>query len=681
MQRDLAFKFNYDADEPMLGQPCWRCPTELPNLEGAVIIALDTETYDPHLMERGPGWDIGDGHIIGVSVAVDRNNAWYIPVLNKYNTATGFTIEQVIDWVTSSFTDNTVMVGANLTYDVGWLTHHGAKLDCSLFDVQFAAALLDEHAESYSLDALAYNYGLGGKLSTELYEWCSRQFGGPPDGSQRKHMHEAPLRLVGPYAEADAYLPLEIMERQYAALEEEDLFTVADLEHDLIPMMIAMRRRGIRVNMKARDELSDYIAERLTVSRKLVREVAGREVNVNAAADIAKVFDAKGWEYPLLEPTEREQAKAKATGVPTKPKPSFKKDWMLAQDNPFAKAVADLKRLDKLRGTFVDGYFSLAHEGRVHSQIHQLRSARGGTVSGRVACSKVNIQNIPSRDPEFGPLIRGLFIPEEGETWASSDYSQIEYRFLAHYARGQGADAVRAKYNSDPSTDFHQHICDQTGMARKPAKCLSFGLCYGSGAAKVAEQMGCSLEHAREFRQQYFDEAPFVKTTFDACVSTVSSRGFLFTIMGRRARFPFWEPDAFKFPDEYRDDLKESPLFRTREESDDWVADYFGKQGITNLRGTLSQRAKTYKALNSLLQGSAADLMKKAMLDIWKSGVCDVLGAPLCTVHDELNWSMPETPEGREAVRYAAHIMETSLELKVPARVVTDYGKDWGHLE
>lgn len=673
--KQQPFVFDYDGD---VGSS-WVQPSALPNLSGERVIALDTETYDPCLMERGSGWDIGNGHIIGISVAVNPTDAWYLPVRRKA-CPKGFPLEQLMDWVTATFTKEKTMVGANLIYDAGWLQHHGAVIESSFYDVQFVEALLDEHKQTYSLDSLADHYGFCGKKSNELYDWCSRTFGGLPDGRQRQHMHEAPLNLVGPYAEGDAYLPLQIRDKQRAHVSAQELGRVVDLEHRLIPMLIAMRMRGVRVDMKARDNLAEYIDERLTKAKKIVMSIGGVGFNTNASSDLARVFDANGWEYPLLPPTVKQLAKEKATGIATPIKPSFKKDWLLQQDIPFAKAVADVRRLDKLKGTFVDGYFKLAHEGRIHSSLHPLRTGDYGTVSGRLSSSSPNVQNIPSRDPEFGPLIRGLFLPEEGEEWVSSDYSQIELRMLAHYARGEGATDARRLLNTDLNADFHQMVMDKTGLPRKPAKTVSFSLCYGSGVQNTADLLNCTVEEAVEFRNMHFAGMPFMKATFEACMATASTRGYLFTILGRRARFPHWEPDIFRFPDEHQDDLKELGLFDSRDECDDAVTAYFGKQGITNLRGSQSKRARTYKALNSLLQGSAADLMKQAMVDIWESGVCDTLGAPLITVHDELNWSSPRTTEADEAISEANVLMENAIPITVPVRVETDKGKDWGHL-
>jgi len=771
MQRELSFNYDYDAAEET-----WVAPTELPNLQGSDIIALDTETYDPHLMDKGAGWAFGDGHIVGVSVAVN-NDKWYIPV--KCETVRkGFDIKEVIEWVNRSFTKDTLMVGANLIYDLGWLTYHGAKLNCKMFDVQFAAPLLNEHLRTYALDSIASRYGLEGKDSGDLYRFCAARFGGKACEKQRANIYRAPLRLVGPYAEQDAALPLEIMKHQLIELEEQDLMEVCSMENALIPMLVAMRMRGVRVDMDARNKLSTVMLERKEKASTVIKKVAGYDLNVNAPTELAKVFDAHGWGYPLTDKTQA---------------PSFKVGFLKEHESPFAQAVAEVKRINKLHGTFVDGYFSLAHKGRLHCNLHPLRNDQYGTVSGRFAClpdyvsittdkgkkplsevvvgdkvlthkgnykvvldkwltgtkevyrikltdtrtvdctsnhkiltsegwvslddmvlhpwlraarigkgkiediesigvlpvydmeiegdhsfvandvpvhncSKPNIQNIPSRDPQYGHLIRGLFIPEDGEDWASIDYSAIELRMLAHYAIGTGSEEVRELYNKDPDTDFHQLVMDKTGLPRAPAKTVSFSLCYGSGVANTAELLGCTMDEAKEFRDKHFAGVPFMKATLDECMFRAAKRGWIRTTKGRLARFTEYEPKSYELS-------QELGSFSTKQECMDNIEKY---TKMDNVNESHIKRARTYKALNSLLQGSAADLMKQAMVDIWNSGVLDVVGVPMITVHDELNFSVARTPEAREGMLEIKNIMEKAIKFRVPVRASLDYGKNWG---
>jgi len=605
----------------------WMAPAELPRLDAAKAICIDVESRDPHIMERGPGWATGDGHIVGIAVGTDDGRRWYLPMQHEVG---GGCLDAgvVLRWARDELTrPGQVKVGANLMYDLGWLAAEGVHVPGPYYDVQWAEALLDEHRDSYSLDAIAQDYGLGGKTSDELYRWCADAYGGRVNGKQRANIYRAPACLVGPYAEGDVDLPLRIRELQLPKLEQADLMDLCDLEHRLIPLLLAMRFRGVRIRddwERIRDELRSRI-------------VVPDGVEIWAAASLADYCRARGIEYQLT-----------ATG-----KPSFTKDWLEANLPEIARA----RKLDKAAGTFFDGYMGKAVNGRIHCEFHPLRSDRGGTVSGRFSSSNPNLQNLPSRDPELGPLIRGLFVPDEGCLWAKLDYSQIEYRMLAHYARGRGADDVRDAYQRNPLTDFHSKVSEMSGLERKSAKGLNFSLVYGAGLASTAQTLGVSIEEAEAFRQTFFDEAPFIKFTFDWVARVASRRGYIRSIGGRHHRFPFWEPVG-----------RNNAGYLPREEA---IAKW----------GRRIRRARTHKALNSLLQGSAADIMKMAMVQIWESGVCDVLGAPAITVHDELDFSMPDTPEGREAIKEVKRIMETCVELRVPLVADVEIGPNWADVE
>jgi len=604
----------------------WTPPAELPRLREARVVSIDLETYDPHLQERGPGWATRDGHIVGIAVATEDGGRWYLPMRHEVG---GGNIDPqvVLRWAKDELTrEGQLKVGANLIYDLGWLAAEGVRIPPPYYDVQWAEALLDEHRESYSLDAIAKDYGLGGKDTAELYDWCARAYGGRADHRQRANIYRAPAALVGPYAEQDADLPLRIRERQIPRIRELDLERLLDLEHRLIPLLLAMRFRGVRIRedwRRVRDELR---------ARMQVPE----GVEIWAASSLAAYCERKGISYPRT----------------AKGQPSFTKAWL----EKHLPEIAAARRIDKACSVFFDGYMGKAVNGRIHCEFHPLRGDRGGTVSGRFSSSNPNLQNIPSRDPELGPLIRSLFIPEEGCLWAKLDYSQIEYRLLAHYARGEGADAVREAYRRDPRTDFHARVAEMSGLDRKSAKGLNFGMIYGQGLLTTAQTLGVSVEEAQAFREQYFKDAPFVKFTFDWVSRVASRRGWIRSIGGRYHRFPYWEP------------------------MDAHDAGWLPREQALRKWGHRIRRARTHKALNALLQGSAADIMKMAMVQIWESGVCDVLGAPHLTVHDELDFSMPDTPEGREAIAEVKRIMETCIELQVPLVVDVELGPSWGEV-
>jgi DNA polymerase I-like protein with 3'-5' exonuclease and polymerase domains len=293
----------------------------------------------------------------------------------------------------------------------------------------------------------------------------------------------------------------------------------------------------------------------------------------------------------------------------------------------------------------------------VYGQFHQLKSDDSGTISGRFSSSAPNLENIPARDEELGPLVRSLFEPENGEDWYSDDYSQIEYRGIVHYGIGPSADRCRKMYNEDPKTDFHNMVVDMTGIPRKRAKNINFGKSYGMGVATAAAQMGCTEDEARFFIDQYDREMPFVGELLTRCAGVVEKRGFLTTILGRRARFEMWENKKWSGKGDAC-----LPLAAAQ-----------AKWGVGNIR-----LAGTYRALNRLIQGSAADIFKKALADIWKAGICDVLGAPLNLVHDEVCWSVPKNAVAHKAHDEAVNLMRNVVKLSVPLLVDTESGPNWG---
>ena len=266
-------------------------------------------------------------------------------------------------------------------------------------------------------------------------------------------------------------------------------------------------------------------------------------------------------------------------------------------------------------------------------------------------------------------MIRSLFLPDEGEKWWQFDWSQIEYRLLAHYARGRSGKRLRAQFNADPTIDFHRLCGDMAGLdgsdsyVRKRVKNVNFGVVYGAGGATTAATMGVSLEEGKRFLNRYHDHLPFASKTLEAAMNKAKDNGWIFTLLKRRARFPLWEPKGYSAGRKKRT-VKALPRNLAVQE--------WGEHGI--------QRAYTYSSLNRLLQGSAADLMKQAMVDIWESGVCNIIGSPALTVHDDLNWSAPDTSESLDALREVKHIMENCIKLSVPILADVECGDDWGHL-
>lgn len=615
---------------------------DFPDLTKEKVIAIDVETNDPDLKEKGPG-TYTNGYVVGLAVGVPGRE-WYFPF--KHERGQNLPEQSVKNWALDNLCNGGVKVGANLLYDLEYLHRWGVPVNGRFEDVQVAEPLLDENAFSYALGTLGEKYLGEGKDENALYEYAASQFGGKPTRNQQgKNIWRCPSDIVAPYAMSDVRLPLLILEKQKEAMRLEFLDRVWDLETRLIPLLLAMRQRGVRVDVSGSDALRAELANKLALVQLNINRLCDREVNINAAASIAEAFDGLGIPYPRTEKTG---------------KPSFTKPWLESHAHPVAKLITEARGLGTLISTFLDGYVFGHHvNGRLHTQFNQLRGDEYGTVSGRFSSSNPNLQNIPSRT-ETGKLVRGLFLPEPGEHWYKLDYSQIEPRLVLHFAYGRDeiANRVVEEYQRDPSIDCYnammQHI---PGVSRANVKTIYLGMVYGMGKAKLAASLNMEAEEAAELFELFHQGAPYVNFLSKDLMVKAASRGHICTLSGRRARFVTWESANYK----------EKGLYNSQEEA---------LEEHTNVK-----RAFTYKALNRLIQGSAADVMKKAMLRVHESGVMDVLGAPLLTVHDELDFSVPDSPEGREAIVEARNIMEKCVNTRVPMRVDIEKGDSWGTVE
>lgn len=625
----------------------------LPSLKAAKLISLDVETSDPELKSKGPGVR-RDGRLVGISIAVDEGPNFYLPF--GHSTGNLYDREKVLAWARRELCrPNQPKVGANLLYDLDFLAEAGVNVTGPFFDIQVAEPLLDENRDSFSLDTLAEHY-LGERKKTDRLDDLVEARG--LKGDSRAHIAELPGDFVAEYAEADADLALRVFHAQRARLDEEGLGDLFALETGLVPLLLAMRRRGVRVDKARAEEVRDDLLARLDGAQARLNALAGFAVNVNAAASIKRGFEKFG-----LRP-----------GKTAKGSPSFTHEVLESVDHDFARAVLAARKIEKLVGTFVESAILGTLIGdRIHCQFNQLKSDDSGAVTGRFSSSNPNLQQIPSRDSELAPLIRGLFVPEPGELWGRADYSQIEYRFLAHYGSGRGAEDVREAYRNDPKTDFHAVCAERAKTDRKKAKNLNFAVVYGAGKKKVAAYLGITIAEAEAFLENYHGELPFIRETYRLAAARAERRGYIKTILGRRRRFVFWEASDFAFS-------KKLGVARSRAEIVDRIDAARAEAVEAGERPPKSgvRRAFTYKALNALLQGSSADMTKKAMLDLWGSGVCSVLGPPLLTVHDELDFSVPNTKIGREAFGEAVQIMANTIKLKIPVYVDGGLGENWG---
>lgn len=615
---------------PPIPDTGWTMPAAPPNIPPRVPMAVDCETIDNGLSRGiGPGGVHGDGKIVGVAVAVD-GAAWYFPTAHDLGVNCSWDVHA---WLRDTVPRASLVVGHNLLYDLEWLRAECVDIADAvpLYDTQFAAALLDENAQSYSLDSLATAAFGEGKLGDELYTWLARWLGGEPTRKgQGASIGRAPPVLVGPYAEQDAALTLRLYQHQRPQLLAQ-VKDIAALEFGLLPLLLEMRFQGVRVDEQRAAEARQRMVDERDRAIAELSAMSSRAVDIWTSDSAGEALARCGVDVPRT-----------AGGAY-----SLRQAWLKQQKHPAADLLVRARERDKLIGTFLDGYIlNAARAGRVHAQFHPLKSDDGGTVSGRFSSSGPNLQNIPARNEYARRALRGAFIPEDGHEWHALDYSQIEYRLLAHHAVGAGADIIRARYNADPSTNYHKAttalIHEKTGLLidHTHTKNVNFGLAYGMGQTALADFLGLPHEEAQNLFAAYHEALPFVRETYDAADRNARRHGFVRTFAGRVCRFPFFENRNGELVREHR------PGYR---------------------------RAGTHKALNRILQGGAADIMKYAMLAIWREFRRSLV--PLVTVHDELGFSRPaDDPD----IRRVEALMVQCVRLSVPLRVASTHGATWG---
>lgn len=635
---------------PPIPDTGWKPPTEFPNIVDAPWIAIDCETWDPDMATCGPGWARGRGHIVGVSVCTNQG-AWYFPIRHTVQSELNLDPDLVLRWLKYSLSGRQPKIGANLIYDVGWLRQEGITVNGPLYDVQYAEALLDE-TQRLSLELLGWKYLKRGKTTDLLKEWIQSYYG-TGEKRWRKDIFRSPPSLVGHYAEDDARMPYQILMQQWPLLQSRGLLQLFEMECRLMRLLLDMRFAGQTVDIPYAERLREDLITRGGETLKQLEYVAGMQVNVNSSDQLARVFDKLGLYYPRTAPSARAP----------EGNPSFTADFLKAMHHPVAALIRQVRELEKLRSTFVEGYILESHiNSKIFCSFHPLMGEEGGAKTGRFSSSDPNLQNIPTRSEE-GKAIRLAFIMDEGHARVRSfDYSQIEYRMLAHFAVGQGADDLRARYWNDSTTDFH-NLCGEmikryTGieLKRSYVKNINFGLTYGMGLVHLAESLGVSPAEAQELLASYHSALPFAKKTMESVMEDIQRTGLCHTILGRQTHFDLWEPRGFR--------QKGTPL-------------PYG--AAIQAYGMDIMRAYAYKGLNYKLQGSAADVMKTAMVKCYDDGIFDATGVPRLTVHDELVFSDPGSVPA-DAWDAMQHAMETCMpEVRVPLKAEGAEGPTWGH--
>lgn len=643
---------------------------EYPNLSQAKEIAVDLETYDPNLAEYGPGGVRRDGYVLGYALAV-HGLSLYVPVGHPNNPIDPVNARK---WLRDTLGSTTPKIGANILYDLEWAKTDGVSIRGKKYDIQTAEFLLNESLHSYKLDSIGKSYfgEEGGKNEEGLAESVARALGKdinykPKEAEIKGNLHLLEAHKLEKYARRDAELTLAIWSQQAHRLAEEDLTKVMEVETQCVDVLLDMRFKGIKVDIdkahKAKKELEGKAEE----TKKICFDLAGGQFNPLSSAEIANIATRLGLNFEKTE----------------KGNPSFSSPWLATQTNVFfTNLLLTRQYTNAAKNLIGNKIIDFSYKGRIHPNFHQVRVEKpgtdkmAGTGKGRFSSSSPNIQQIPSRHPYLGPLIRGIFLPEDGELWDSSDASQQEPRLTTHYAYLLGkqkekiapgnvlfktASFFRERFLTDPIladrslindkasknyADMHTITAELAGIDRTLAKTINLGLAYGMGKKKCAEALGLPLDQAEEVIEKYHKAMPFVRDLGGEVTSAAEKRGYIKTLLGRRCRFPLFAPAKFTpgaIPLEYEEAIER-----------------YG----SNIR-----RADCRKALNNLVQGGGADWMKKAMIDCHSAGY-----TPLLTEHDALMFSIKNKQEGEKIVQ----IMEDSIKLEVPMRVDMKIGKSWG---
>jgi len=603
----------------------WIPPEEFKDLSSYDEIAIDLETKDPNLKTMGSGSVTGNAEIVGIALAVEGWSGYY-PIAHEGGG--NMDRKKVMDYFRTILNYPSKKIFHNAMYDVCFIRAEGLKINGTIIDTMIAGSLVDENRFRYDLGSLGRDYVGIGKNEAVLNE-TAKEWGVDP----KSEMYKLPAMYVGEYAEQDAALTLKLWQEMKKQIIMEEVSSIFELETELFPCLVDMRFLGVRVDVEGAHALKQKLVQEEKECLQRVKRETGIDTQIWAARSIEQVFQKLSLNYERTKKTDS---------------PSFTKNFLQNHEHPIVQQIARAREINKAHTTFIDTILKHSHKGRIHAEINQLRSDVGGTVTGRFSYSNPNLQQIPARNKELGPMIRSLFIPEEGHTWGCFDYSQQEPRLVVHYAALDGLYGVNDVIDAyrEGEADFHQIVAEMADIPRSQAKTINLGLFYGMGKNKLQAELGINEDKAKSLFKQYHNRVPFVKTLMDGVMRKAADNGRIRTWLGRRCRFNLWEPNQYGIHKALPHDAA--------------LAEH----------GPGIRRAYTYKALNRLIQGSAADMTKKAMVELHKEGI-----VPHIQVHDELDISVNGNADKIK------EIMESAVELEVPIKVDYEYGKNWGTIK
>ena len=681
------------------------------DLEGIDTVAIDIETYDPNLKTKGLGAIRGDGFITGVAVATGKDTV-YFPLHHSDVVKSDDEKKEFWDQINKKLLQNSKItkVFHNAMYDVCWLrVATGKMLKGRIVDTMIAASVIDENRFKYSLDALSKDILGDGKYKYDLQEKTFKWSNGMQKDPM-SNMHKMPASIVKEYAKQDVNLTFrlwKIFDKEldrvlYIKPENNAKKTcrnIFELEIKLFPCLVDMKFKGVRIDVQKLEHFGKKLKYRRDNLLNIIKKHTKVSVQLWAANSIKEL---------LHNQKIKNYEKTPKSGMPKLPK-----DYLKTHSNRFLRMVSKAREADKIVNTFIEGLKGYIHNGRIHADINQIRSDQGGTVTGRFSMSNPNLQQIPAKG-YIGKKMREVFLPEEGYKWGSFDYSQQEPRIVVHYAVKHNlskTSELRDKFNSDEA-DFHRIVATMANIPRKQAKTINLGLFYGMGKGKLQQELNLDRVQAKKLFDTYHQKVPFVKELSDNLTQFAGNKKLVFTLEDRFCRFDKyenvnkrwnnkerkfeeWDPEAKEIKNEktgeitYRGDWI-TPKLMSKEVAWEKFKLQFNaksKSKAEGVKGKIEELdsqeretwftqyftpAFTYKALNRLIQGSAADMTKKAMVILYEKGI-----VPHIQIHDELCISISD----EEQAEKIKDIMEQAIKLEIPNKVDYESGPNWGSIK
>jgi len=646
------------------------------DLNGIDTVAIDIETYDPNLKTKGSGAIRKDGFVCGIAVATENDLA-YFPLRHSDTDIAFDRIDKMWQVLNDKIfqNENITKVFHNAMYDVCWIRAvTGMMIKGRIVDTMIAASVIDENRFRYSLDALSKDY-----LNEEKYKYDLQQktleWSGGTVKDPMTNMHKLPASIVKEYAKQDVNLTYKLW-KLFNKKIDEVLYTkddgeqktcrqIFELETKLFLCLVDMKFKGVKIDRSKAILFGTHLKKRRDQIIKAIENITTIKVDIWAAASIKKLLDHLCIKDYKVTPKSK--------------MPQLPKDYLRKHNNKCLRMIAKAREYDKAVNTFIDGLLEYVHEGRIHADINQIRSDTGGTVTGRFSMSNPNLQQIPSKG-YIGGKMRELFIPEDGCKWGSFDYSQQEPRIVVHYAIKlglPGTESLKDEFDRDDA-DFHQIVADMANISRKQAKTINLGLFYGMGRIKLQRELGLDQRQAKELFNEYHSRVPFVRQLSQELITFAKENKLLFTLHDRFCRFDRWETTNKEWnPETNR--FNEVPLYTKEQAMEAFKAEMLDKYKENKIDANYMDYferyytpAFTYKALNRLIQGSAADMTKKAMVDLHQKGI-----VPHIQIHDELCISI----NGGYMANIIQNVMEQAIPLEVKNKVDYESGPNWGTIK